>query len=160
MINVFHIVSGKNWGGAEQYAYDLVSRLRHDDRFYVEVVCKKNKTVLEQFRKLEVPVSILPLKGMTDLDSPMRFARQLRKGHNIVHVHTFHDAFLAVWARRVSENRNTTIIMTTKSMMRIVLADVMITTMTMIMNIIMNTSIAMSMNPIMNTNTVMSMYSR
>ncbi|MBQ0121081.1 MAG: glycosyltransferase family 4 protein [Bacteroidales bacterium] len=112
MINVFHIVSGKTWGGAEQYAYDLVSRLRHDDRFYVEVVCKKNKTVLEQFRKLEVPVSILPLKGMTDLDSPMRFARQLRKGHNIVHVHTFHDAFLAVWARRVSENRNTTIIMT------------------------------------------------
>ncbi|MCQ2287506.1 MAG: glycosyltransferase family 4 protein [Muribaculaceae bacterium] len=112
MINVFHIVSGKTWGGAEQYAYDLVSKMRHDERFYVEVVCKKNKAVLDEFRKLEVPVSILPLKGLRDLDSPMRFARQLRKGHNIVHVHTFHDAFLAVWARRVSENRNTTIIMT------------------------------------------------
>lgn len=112
MINVFHIVSGKTWGGAEQYAYDLVSRLRHDERFYVEVVCKKNKAVLDQFRKLEVPVSILPLKGLRDLDSPMRFARQLRKGRNIVHVHTFHDAFLAVWARRVSENPNTIIVMT------------------------------------------------
>lgn len=112
MINVFHIVSGKTWGGAEQYAYDMVARLRHDERFYVEVVCKKNKAVLNEFRKLEVPISILPLKGMTDLDSPMRFARQLRKGRNVVHVHTFHDAFLAVWARRVSENRNTTIVMT------------------------------------------------
>ena len=112
MINVFHIVSGKTWGGAEQYAYDMVSKLRHDPRFYVEVICKKNKNVLDQFRRLEVPVSILPLKGMTDIDSPMRFARQLRKGHNVVHVHTFHDAFMAVWARRVSENRNTTIIMT------------------------------------------------
>lgn len=112
MINIFHIVSGKTWGGAEQYAYDLVSRLRHDKRFYVEVICKKNKTVLEEFRKLEVPISILPLKGMTDLDSPMRFARQLRKGRNIIHVHTFHDAFMAVWARRVSNNPNTTIVMT------------------------------------------------
>lgn len=112
MINVFHIVSGKTWGGAEQCAYDMVSQLRNDDRFYVEVVCRKNKAVLGEFRKLEVPISILPLRGMTDLDSPMRFARQLRKGRNVVHVHTFHDAFLAVWARRVSENRNTTIIMT------------------------------------------------
>lgn len=112
MINVFHIVSGKTWGGAEQYAYDMVSRLRHDNQFYVEVVCKKTKAVLEQFRKLEIPVSILPLKGMTDIDSPVRFARLLKKGHNIVHVHTFHDAFLAVWARRLSENKNTTIVMT------------------------------------------------
>ncbi|MCF0181767.1 MAG: glycosyltransferase family 4 protein [Muribaculaceae bacterium] len=112
MINVFHVVSGKIWGGPEQSAYDMVSRLRHDPRFYVEVVCKKNNCILNEFRKLEVPISILPLKGMTDLDSPMRFARQLRKGHNIVHVHTFHDAFMAVWARRVSNNPNTMIVLT------------------------------------------------
>ncbi len=111
-INIFHIVSGKTWGGAEEYAFCMASRLRHDDRFYVEVVCKKKPAVLDIFRQLEIPVSILPLKGMRDLDSPMRFARLLRKGRNVVHVHTFHDAFLAVWARRVSDNRNTTIIMT------------------------------------------------
>ncbi len=111
-INIFHIVSGKTWGGAEEYAYCMASRLRHDPRFYVEVVCKKQPAVLDVFRQLEIPISILPLKGMTDLDSPMRFARLLRKGRNVVHVHTFHDAFLAVWARRVSANRNTTIIMT------------------------------------------------
>ena len=112
MINVFHIASNKTWTGAEEYAYSLTSRLKGDPDFYVEVVCRKNEPVLTHFRRLEVPISILPLKGITDLDSPMRFARLLRKGHNVVHVHTFHDAFAAVMARRLSENRNTRVVMT------------------------------------------------
>ena len=117
-INVFHVVSNKNWGGPEEYAYEMVSRLRHDPRFYAEVVCKKNEPVLFHFRRLEIPISILPLKGMTDIDSPTRLARLLRKGHNIVHVHTFKDAFAAVMARRISENRNTRVIMTVHGICR------------------------------------------
>ena len=112
VINVFHIASGKMWGGAEEYAYGLASRLRHDPRFYLEVVCRKNEPVLTHFRRLEIPISILPLKGKTDFDSPIRFARLLRKGHNVVHVHTFSDAFTAALARRISENRNTRIVLT------------------------------------------------
>lgn len=112
MINVFHIVSNKVWTGAEEYAYGLTSRLRHDDDFYVEVVCRKNEPVLTHFRRLEIPISILPLKGLTDLDSPMRFARLLKKGHNVVHVHTFHDALTAVMARKLSENPNTRVVLT------------------------------------------------
>ena len=110
MINVFHIVSNKHWTGAEQYTYDLVDRLRNDPDFYVEVVCRKHPNVLKQYRRLEIPISILPLKGVTDIDSPVRFARLLRKGHNIIHVHSFRDAFMAVMARRISENRNTRVI--------------------------------------------------
>ncbi|MBO4870749.1 MAG: glycosyltransferase family 4 protein [Muribaculaceae bacterium] len=112
MINVFHIVSNKVWTGAEEYAYGLTSQLRNDKNFYVEVVCRKNDAVLTHFRRLEVPISILPLKGITDMDSPMRFARLLRKGRNVVHVHTFHDAFAAVMARRMSENPNTKVVIT------------------------------------------------
>ena len=113
MINVFHIVSGKTWGGAEQYAYDLASRLRHDPDFYTEVVCRKTPAVLNRFRQLELPISILPLKGMADIDSPTRLARLLRKGLNIVHVHSVSDAFTAMWARRISENQHgTRIVMT------------------------------------------------
>ena len=59
MINVFHIVSNKHWTGAEQYTYDLVERLRNDDDFYVEVVCRKYPVVLKQYRRLEIPISIL-----------------------------------------------------------------------------------------------------
>ena len=110
MINVFHIVSNKRWTGAEQYAYDLVALLRKDPDFYAEVVCRKHPNVLKQFRRLEIPVSILPLKGVTDIDSPVRFARLLRKGKNIIHVHSFKDAFMAVMARRISENHDTRVI--------------------------------------------------
>ena len=110
MINVFHIVSNKHWTGAEQYTYDLVERLRNDDDFYVEVVCRKHQNVLKQYRRLEIPISILPLKGVTDIDSPVRFARLLRKGKNIIHVHSFRDAFMAVMARRISENRDTRVV--------------------------------------------------
>ena len=110
MINVFHIVSNKHWTGAEQYTYDLVERLRNDKDFYVEVVCRKHPVVLKQYRRLEIPISILPLKGVTDIDSPVRFARLLRKGKNIIHVHSFKDAFMAVMARRISENRDTRVV--------------------------------------------------
>ena len=110
MIHVFHIVSNKHWTGAEQYTYDLTALLRQDQDFYVEVVCRKHPNVLKQFRRLEIPISILPLKGVTDIDSPVRFARLLRKGHNIIHVHSFRDAFMAVMARRISENRNTRVV--------------------------------------------------
>ena len=110
MINVFHIVTNKHWAGPEQYTYDLAALLRQDDDFYVEVVCRKNPKVLKQFRRLEIPISILPLKGVTDIDTPVRFARLLRKGKNIIHVHSFKAAFMAVMARRISENRNTRII--------------------------------------------------
>lgn len=110
MINVFHIVSNKHWTGAEQYTYDLVDRLRNDPDFYAEVVCRKHPNVLKQYRRLEIPISILPLKGVTDIDSPVRFARLLRKGHNIIHVHSFRDAFMAVMARRISENSNTRVV--------------------------------------------------
>ena len=110
MINIFHIVSNKHWTGAEQYTYDLVDRLRNDPEFYVEVVCRKHPVVLKQYRRLEIPISILPLKGVTDIDSPVRFARLLRKGKNIIHVHSFRDAFMAVMARRISENRDTRVI--------------------------------------------------
>lgn len=110
MINVFHIVSNKRWTGAEQYAYDLVALLRKDPDFYAEVVCRKHPNVLKQFRRLEIPVSILPLKGVTDIDSPVRFARLLRKGKNIIHVHSFKGAFMAVMARRISENHDTRVV--------------------------------------------------
>ena len=118
MINVFHIVSNKHWTGAEQYTYDLAALLRKDDAFYVEVVCRKHPNILKQFRRLEIPVSILPLKGVTDLESPVRFARLLRKGENIIHVHSFKDAFMAVMARRISENRNTRVVVSVHGVYR------------------------------------------
>ena len=69
MINVFHIVSNKAWGGAERYASDLVAHMRHDPNFYVEVVSAKHDDIIEQFQKMDIPVSILPLKGNARMPS-------------------------------------------------------------------------------------------
>ena len=89
MINVFHIVSSKTWGGAERYASDLVEHMKHD-----------------------------PLKGIRDIDSPVRLARMLRKGKNIVHVHTYRDAMTAVMARIISDNPNTKVVFTPHTLKR------------------------------------------
>ena len=112
MINVFHIVSNQTWGGAERYASDLVAHMRHDPNFYVEVVSAKNDDIIEQFQKMDIPVSILPLKGIRDIDSPVRLARMLKKGKNIVHVHSYRDAVTAVMARIISDNPNTKVVFT------------------------------------------------
>ena len=104
MINIFHIVSNKIWSGPEQYAYDLMLKLKDQDEYYVEMVCGKSDTVLNRFRPLEIPISILPLKGITDLDSPKRFKRLLKRGQNIIHVHSFSDAVTAVLAKHMSAN--------------------------------------------------------
>jgi glycosyltransferase involved in cell wall biosynthesis len=55
---------------------------------------------------------------VTDIDSPVRFARLLRKGKNIIHVHSFKDAFMAVMARRISENRDTRVIVSVHGVYR------------------------------------------
>ena len=112
MINVCHLVSGKTWGGAERYASDVMERLRHDKDFYVEMVCGKNDTIIGQFQHLDIPVSILPLRGLADFDSPVRLARLLRKGKNIVHAHTVKDAATAVLAKRLSENAQVRVLLT------------------------------------------------
>lgn len=111
MINVFHIVSGKVWGGSEQYTADLMTRLK-GDKYYAEVVCRKHDEVLQRFRNIEVPISILPLKGLTDIDSPIRLARLLRKGHNILHVHSFQDAWMAYLAKLKTDNPDIRIVLT------------------------------------------------
>lgn len=110
-LNIFHIVSDKVWGGAEQYVYDLASEIRAKGT-YIEIVTRNRPQIIERLRKLEIPISILPLKGLTDLETPLRFARLIKKGQNIVHVHNVKNASMAVLARHISENPNTRIVMT------------------------------------------------
>lgn len=110
-INVFHIVSDKEWAGAEQYVYDLASELRAHGA-YIEIVTRNRRQILNRFRELEVPISILPLKGLTDIESALRFARLIKRGKNIVHVHNAKDAATALLARKISENKNTRVVMT------------------------------------------------
>lgn len=112
MINIFHIVSNKIWSGPEQYAFDLMLKLKDEEKYYVEMVCGKSDAVLSRFRPLEIPISILPLKKIADFDSPKRFKRLLKRGQNIIHVHSFSDAVTAILAKHMSSNgKNVRIVM-------------------------------------------------
>lgn len=113
-INVFHILSDKVWSGVGQYVHDLAGATR-DEGYYVELLARNRRVILDRLRDLEIPISILPLKGLPDIESPMRFARQIRRGRNIIHVHNVKDAATAVLARHISENQNTRIVMTCHS---------------------------------------------
>ncbi|MEF9923604.1 MAG: glycosyltransferase family 4 protein [Muribaculaceae bacterium] len=110
-MNIYHLISNKVWGGGEQYVYDLSKKLIADDN-YVEIVCRNNPAIITPFRGLEIPISTLPLKGLTDVNSARRLARIIRKGENIVHVHNFKDAFTACVARNLSQNSDVKVILT------------------------------------------------
>ena len=116
-VNIFHVVSNKLWGGPELYVADLVAQLKADG-IYTEIVSAKNDNIIQQFRRLEVPISILPLRGLSDFDSPGRLARLIKRGNNIVHVHSLKDAVTAVFARKISENPKTKIVFTSHAIER------------------------------------------
>lgn len=110
-MKIYHLVSNKVWGGGEQYVYDLSAQLIAEGN-YVEVVCRNSPIITSRFRELEIPISTLPLKGITDIDSAKRLANIIKKGAIIVHVHNFKDAFTACIARKLSENKDVKVIMT------------------------------------------------
>ena len=85
MLNIYQIVSDKQWGGPEQYAFDLTAHIRelHNNDFYMEIVTQQRPKIIKHFRRLEIPISTLPLKSLSDLDSPIRLARQIKRGRNI-----------------------------------------------------------------------------
>ena len=115
-LNIYHILSDKQWSGPEQYAYDLIAQIKDDgNKYYTEVVTQNRPKIIEHFRSLEVPVSILPLKSLSDLDSSLRLARQIKRGNNILHVHTMKDAATAVLACHISENPNNRVVLTSHS---------------------------------------------
>ncbi len=111
-MNIYHIISNNVWGGGEQYVFDLTSQLIKDGE-YVEIISRDKPDITSRFRWLEVPISTLPLNGLSDWDSAVRMARVIKKRKNvIIHVHNFKSAFTACIARKISENPDVKIVLT------------------------------------------------
>ncbi|MBQ9357685.1 MAG: glycosyltransferase family 4 protein [Prevotella sp.] len=110
-MKVFHIVSNKEWGGGEQYVYDLAQR-QLADGYGVELFCRPVEAVIAKFRELGIPVHALPLKGTLDLKSAFKMASHLKgMARCLVHAHNFKDAFTAAYARKLSGNKEARVIM-------------------------------------------------
>lgn len=106
MAKIFHIVSNSEWGGGEQYVYDLAQR-QLDDGFAVEIVCKPVDIIVSKFKNLGVQVHTMKLNGILDLASAFRLKKVLPQSEICyIHAHNFKDAFTAAYAKKLSGNKD------------------------------------------------------
>lgn len=111
-MKIFHIVSNKEWGGGEQYVYDL-GRRQQADGWDVTIVCKPIEGISRRYEEAGMQVMTLPLGGALDVKSAWQLASVLNSaGPCIVHAHNFKDAFTAAYARRLSsKNKEIRVVM-------------------------------------------------
>jgi glycosyltransferase involved in cell wall biosynthesis len=106
-IKILYVLASRQWGGGEQYVYDLVRNLPKD-RFECYAVVPASQV---DFRKMTEIASAghvfsLPMRSLFDLGSARKLSAIICKREiNIIHVNKFSDAFLAVWARWMSGRR-------------------------------------------------------
>lgn len=111
MKSVFHIVSNKEWGGGEQYVYDLSLR-QQAEGISVTVFCKPVEAIIQKYAGAGLKVLPLALGGALDLRSAWRMAKAVSKaGPCTIHAHNFKDAFTACYARRLTANKQVRVVM-------------------------------------------------
>lgn len=110
---ILYVLASPTWGGGEQYVFDLVRNLPRE-RYDCYAVTPESDVNLHKL--LEVAggdhIFQLGMRSLFDLSSARRMASIIRdKEIDIIHVNKFSDAFIAVWARRMS-GRSVRIVMT------------------------------------------------
>jgi len=128
-MKIFHIVSNKEWGGGEQYVYDLSQR-QMADGIDVTIFCKPVEAIMQKYREAGMKVIPLALGGALDIRSAWKMAKVIRRqetgvrsqetgdrsqesgdGRLILHAHNFKDAFTACYARCLAGNKQVRVVM-------------------------------------------------
>lgn len=110
--NLIYLVSNKEWGGGEQYVYDLCNYFKKEG-YPITLISRPTKDVISRLQKLELPLYPLPLKGFTDIVSAYRLSKHIQPNQKyVIHVHNFKDAFTAAFARLFSGNHQVRIVLT------------------------------------------------
>ena len=114
-MKIFHIVSNKEWGGGEQYVYDL-SQHQQKDGIDVTIFCKPVETIILKYQEAGMKVVPLALGGALDLKSAWQMAKVIRSQESgdrslILHAHNFKDAFTACYARCLSRQKQVRVVM-------------------------------------------------
>ena len=110
-MKIFHIVSNKEWGGGEQYVYDL-SQHQQADSIDVAIFCKPVETILQKYTDAGIKVLPLALGGALDVKSAWQMAKVINHaGPCAIHAHNFKDAFTACYARCLSSNKQVRVVM-------------------------------------------------
>ncbi len=95
---ILHVFASSTWGGGEQYVYDLAQEqlLRG---YRVVLLSSVSESIHNRVKDLKAPYLVLKNKGRFSPFSILRMRQIiLREKIDIVHVHQFRDAFIAVLA--------------------------------------------------------------
>jgi glycosyltransferase involved in cell wall biosynthesis len=110
-MKIFHVVSNKEWGGGEQYVYDLSQRQK-DDGIDVAIFCKPVEAIIQKYTETGLQVIPLALGGALDIKSAWQMAKVIKTaGPCAIHAHNFKDAFTACYARGLSHAEQVRVVM-------------------------------------------------
>ena len=114
-MKIFHIVSNKEWGGGEQYVYDLSQR-QMADGIDVTIFCKPVEAIMQKYQEAGMKVIPLALGGALDVVSAWKMAKVIRSQESgvrslILHAHNFKDAFTACYARCIARKKKVRVVM-------------------------------------------------
>ena len=114
-MKIFHIVSNKEWGGGEQYVYDLSQR-QMAEGIGVTIFCKPVEAIMQKYQEAGMRVIPLALGGALDIPSAWKMATVIRRQESgdrslILHAHNFKDAFTACYARGLAGNKQVRVVM-------------------------------------------------
>ena len=108
-MKIFHIVSNKEWGGGEQYVYDLSQRQRTEG-IDVTIFCKPVEAIMQKYQEAGMTVIPLALGGALDIRSAWKMAKVI-ENHSNIHAHNFKDAFTACYAKCLVRNKQVRVVM-------------------------------------------------
>ena len=108
-MKIFHIVSNKEWGGGEQYVYDLSQRQRTEG-IDVTIFCKPVEAIMQKYQEAGMTVIPLALGGALDIRSAWKMAKVIET-HSNIHAHNFKDAFTACYAKCLARNKQVRVVM-------------------------------------------------
>ena len=108
-MKIFHIVSNKEWGGGEQYVYDLSQRQRTEG-IDVTIFCKPVEAIMQKYQDAGMKVIPLALGGALDIRSAWKMAKVI-ENHSNIHAHNFKDAFTACYAKCLARNKQVWVVM-------------------------------------------------
>jgi glycosyltransferase involved in cell wall biosynthesis len=98
-MNLVEIFASKTWGGGEQYVFDL-SRRMLKDKHLVFFAGRKSEIIERKIASLNQSFLPLSLGGYFNLASVWKLRKLVRReAIDVIHVHHFKAAFLAVWVK-------------------------------------------------------------
>ena len=96
-MNILEIFAAADWGGGEQFVFDLSETLIEKGN---QVVCvsKKSEVIVARLVSLKCNYFVLPMKGVFDFYSAFFLRRIIQKNNiQIIHVHDFKTLFPIVY---------------------------------------------------------------